>query len=165
MPSETRIVFLWCLRLECFSRFLFLFFAIDFFQSVFKSFFFHFPSSPQLSAKIAANEGGVQQALAPQQQPVIQQHNAATNVTKSTLSNFLSVNGIGSNLQEPVAVVEEQPVKEEVAPVHVHGTLMCSLPGCDQVGSFVCSACGKAGYCGAEHQRDHWGSHIHECSV
>ncbi len=120
----------------------------------------------QLSAKLAGNEQPHQQqqaSIAIQQQ----QHSAATNVTKSTLSSFLSLNGIGSNLQEQpsVAVVEEPVVVVDETPMHVHGTLMCSLPGCDQVGSFVCSACGKAGYCGAEHQRDHWGSHIHECSM
>lgn len=29
----------------------------------------------------------------------------------------------------------------------------CALPGCTEPGSFICSACGKAGYCGVEHQR------------
>lgn len=29
----------------------------------------------------------------------------------------------------------------------------CSLVGCMNEGSFTCGACGKAGYCGAEHQR------------
>ena len=31
--------------------------------------------------------------------------------------------------------------------------LICALPGCFKEGSYVCSACGKVGYCGAEHQR------------
>ena len=31
--------------------------------------------------------------------------------------------------------------------------LICALPGCFKEGSYVCSACGKVGYCGADHQR------------
>eukprot|EP01038_Epipyxis_sp_PR26KG_P005408 gene5408-7495_t len=42
--------------------------------------------------------------------------------------------------------------------------IICSLPGCGLEGSFICSACGEAGYCGADHQREHWASHISVCS-
>mmetsp|Transcript_32388 Transcript_32388/g.46713 ORF Transcript_32388/g.46713 Transcript_32388/m.46713 type:complete len:1075 (+) Transcript_32388:110-3334(+) len=43
--------------------------------------------------------------------------------------------------------------------------LICSLPGCYKEGSYICSACGKAGYCGLDHQRDHWNLHMNECSI
>jgi hypothetical protein len=32
-------------------------------------------------------------------------------------------------------------------------TLVCALPGCNAGGTFVCSACNRSGYCGAQHQR------------
>lgn len=33
------------------------------------------------------------------------------------------------------------------------GTMMCALPGCHAEGTFICSACNRSGYCGAQHQR------------
>lgn len=89
------------------------------------------------------------------------------NVTKSTLSNFLNANGINGT------VVRASTVETAVHTPHQHvhaastaavataaaaapvvaNTLMCSLPGCNMEGSFICSACGKAGYCGEDHQR------------
>jgi len=42
--------------------------------------------------------------------------------------------------------------------------MVCSLPGCQLEGTFICSACNRTGYCGAQHQRDHWVVHILECS-
>ena len=36
---------------------------------------------------------------------------------------------------------------------HQPDILICALNGCNKEGSFICSACGKAGYCGPDHQR------------
>lgn len=41
----------------------------------------------------------------------------------------------------------------------------CSLPGCMMECMFICSACNKAGYCGQDHQRKHWESHVNDCNA
>ncbi len=39
-----------------------------------------------------------------------------------------------------------------VVPTSSH-TMVCALPGCHAEGTFICSACNRSGYCGAQHQR------------
>ena len=40
----------------------------------------------------------------------------------------------------------------------------CALPGCEELGSRVCSGCVWRKYCSVNHQRQHWkSSHKHEC--
>jgi hypothetical protein len=38
-------------------------------------------------------------------------------------------------------------------PASTGGAMVCALPGCGAEGTFVCSACNRSGYCGAQHQR------------
>jgi hypothetical protein len=39
------------------------------------------------------------------------------------------------------------------ASVGTSNTMVCALPGCHAEGTFICSACNRSGYCGAQHQR------------
>eukprot|EP01040_Poterioochromonas_malhamensis_P005468 gene5468-5869_t len=40
---------------------------------------------------------------------------------------------------------------------------LCALPGCRNPGHFTCAGCQKVSYCGADHQRLHWGHHSLSC--
>lgn len=107
--------------------------------------------------------------MSPSREPFSPQRSTASNTSSpSSPGRWISDNNCGGTGNIGIASPLYQSPGQNRLSGHqnlVHSGNQCGHNSCVLEGKYLCSGCNSIGYCGAEHQAEHWYFHKNECGM
>eukprot|EP00603_Paraphysomonas_imperforata_P001668 CAMPEP_0114421146 /NCGR_PEP_ID=MMETSP0103-20121206/4924_1 /TAXON_ID=37642 ORGANISM="Paraphysomonas imperforata, Strain PA2" /NCGR_SAMPLE_ID=MMETSP0103 /ASSEMBLY_ACC=CAM_ASM_000201 /LENGTH=500 /DNA_ID=CAMNT_0001589651 /DNA_START=541 /DNA_END=2043 /DNA_ORIENTATION=- len=110
-------------------------------------------------------------AMSSSREPFSPQRSTVSNTSSpSSPGNWMGDNNCGNSSSGISSPHYQSPGQNRHSSQHlsqnlVHAGNQCGHKGCVLEGKYLCSGCNSIGYCGAEHQAEHWYFHKNECGM